>query len=261
MPTVNPDALIPGEGESPQSADQLRKLAEGLHLAREEERSRIARELHDELGQALTAIRLEIACVMTQLPGQEVLLKEKLQSVTAMIDSAVHSVRRISTELRPAVLELGLVAAIEWQAREFETRTGIACELHVPSHDVVLPGNALTAIFRIFQESLTNVARHSGATRTWIILAEEPGRLFLEVRDNGRGMAADPMNGRSLGLLGMRERAISIGGELTFRGRVGEGTVVKLRTPVKTSVRMVDTARLAAENQPGLTPRSAGKSA
>jgi signal transduction histidine kinase len=213
------------------SANQLHELAGQLHLAREEERKRLARELHDELGQALTAIRLEIAAALSKAPAQDTFFTKKLQSATAIVDSTIRAVRRIATELRPATLELGLIPAIEWQADEFRARTGITCELRLPSQDVVLDDDRLTATFRILQEALTNVTRHSGATKTEIVLEEHHDGLFLEVRDNGRGMTPNPVGKRSLGLLGMRERALFVGGELTIQSTPGAGTLVGARIP------------------------------
>jgi PAS domain S-box-containing protein len=214
-----------------QSAQQLREFAARLNFTREEERSRISRELHDELGQALTAIKMEITWAMSKLHEQPPVM-QKMQSAIRMVDSTIHSVRKIATELRPAVLDLGLVAAIEWQAHEFQARTGTECQLDLPSDEVSLGKDKLIAVFRVLQETLTNVARHSGATRTRIILREQLRDLVLEIHDNGKGMSLDQVSSGSLGLLGMRERALSVGGELTIRSSPGEGTVVTARIPL-----------------------------
>jgi len=213
------------------SAEQLHELAGRLHLVREEERTRIARELHDQLGQTLTAIKLDISWVAGKLPQGETRLTEKIQSVLDVADSTIALVRKIAAELRPLALDLGLLSAIEWQAQEFQARTGMECELKLPQQDVALDENRLSAVFRILQEALTNVARHSGASRTCILLEKHPRDLILEVRDNGRGLLADPMSCESLGLMGMRERALFVGGELSFHSNPGEGTVVRARIP------------------------------
>jgi signal transduction histidine kinase len=216
-----------------ESAQQLHELTGRLNNIREEERTRIARELHDQLGQSLTAIKMEIAWAMEKVPLGEPDVTQKLRSAIGMVDSTVNIVRRLATELRPAVLDLGLIAAIEWQAEEFEERTGTECQLALPAHDIVLDQDKLIAVFRILQEALTNVARHSKATQARIILTEQPRDLVLEVHDNGRGMDADEARRGSLGLLGMRERAVFVGGELTLTSSPGHGTVVTARIPLQ----------------------------
>jgi signal transduction histidine kinase len=142
-------------------------------------------------------------------------------------------VRRIATELRPGILDdLGLVAAVEWAAEEFEARTGTKCRLDLPEDDIVIDPERTTAIFRIFQETLTNITRHAEATEVDVRLAREDGNIVLEVRDNGRGIGEEELSaGRSLGILGMRERALLLGGELTIRGVPGKGTTVKVLIP------------------------------
>jgi PAS domain S-box-containing protein len=216
-----------------ESAQQLHELTGRLNNIREEERTRIARELHDQLGQSLTAIKMEIAWAIEKLPNGEPVVTQKMRSAIGMVDATVNIVRRLATELRPAVLDLGLTAAIEWQAEEFEERTGMECQVALPAHDVVLDQDKLIAVFRILQEALTNVARHSKATQARIILTEQPRDLVLEVHDNGRGMAADDARRGSLGLLGMRERAVFVGGELTLTSAPGQGTVVTARIPLQ----------------------------
>jgi signal transduction histidine kinase len=143
------------------------------------------------------------------------------------------SVRRIATELRPGILDdLGLMAAVEWAAQEFEARTGTKCHLDLPDGDIVIDPERTTAIFRIFQETLTNVTRHAEATRVDVRLGRENGNIVLEVRDNGRGIAEEQLSSsRSLGILGMRERALLLGGEFTIRGAPGKGTTVRVLIP------------------------------
>jgi signal transduction histidine kinase len=154
--------------------------------------------------------------------------------MSRLIDSTIQSVRRIATELRPGVLDdLGLMAAIEWQAQEFQTRTGIRCQVTLPVEDVTLDAASSTAIFRIFQEILTNVARHGSATSVSVSLKEQAGNLVLEAQDNGKGIAESEISSpKSLGLLGMRERALPFGGEVKIRGTPGKGTTVTVRIPL-----------------------------
>lgn len=216
------------------SYTKLRNLTARLESVREEERIRIAREIHDELGQALTGVKLELSLLHDQLPADRPALASRLESISTLIDNTIHSVRRIATELRPIVLDqLGLIPAIEWQAHEFRTRTGIQCTLDIYLRSVALSQAESTAMFRIFQEILTNVARHAKATAVNILLQEQGGRLMLEVRDDGLGVTeAELSDPTSLGLVGMRERALLMGGEITFAGTPGKGTTVKVWLPL-----------------------------
>ena len=215
------------------SLAQLRALTARLQTVREDERTRVAREVHDELGQALTAIKLEFTALLRDLPAVEVPVSLRSQSILNLLDEAIQSIRRIATELRPGILDdLGLVAAVEWAAEEFQARTGIKCHLDRPDADIGMDTERATALFRIVQETLTNVARHANAGEVNIRLAEEHGQVTLEVRDNGRGISEGQLSGnRSLGILGMRERALLIGGELTISGSPGHGTTVRVRIP------------------------------
>jgi PAS domain S-box-containing protein len=221
------------EQERQGSLEQLRALAARLQSIREEERTRVAREIHDELGQALTAIKIDLAALISALPPDLRQQSGRVESVLKLVDETIQSVRRISTQLRPGVLDdLGLVAAIEWAAEEFEARTGTKCRLDLPQDDIVIDRERATALFRIFQETLTNVARHAKATQVDARLAQENGDLFLEIRDNGTGISEERLSaGASLGILGMRERALLLGGELTISGVPGKGTVVMVRIP------------------------------
>jgi PAS domain S-box-containing protein len=214
------------------SREELRALAARLQSVREEERTRISREIHDELGQALTGLKLDLAWLRPRLKDRPE-LTERLQSVVARIDGTIDSVRRIATELRPSVLDhLGLVAAVEWQAQEFSNRTGIAAAVRLAASAAMPAADTATTVFRILQEALTNVARHAGATRVEIALDLTPEGVRLEVHDNGRGIdEAARAGARSLGLLGMQERASACGGELTIDGGPGAGTVLSLRIP------------------------------
>jgi PAS domain S-box-containing protein len=220
------------------SHEELRALSERLRGVREEESTRIAREVHDEVGQALTAVNLEIAWLEKRVASSGGLAKEKLseklKSMAGLIDGTLAAVQRIVTDLRPSVLdELGLLAAIEWYVKQFEERTGIAYRVRSELDDLRIVGEKATAVFRTLQEALTNVARHAGATRVEIGLSADAERFRMEIMDNGRGIqedqAGDP---RALGLLGMRERAHFLGGELAIRGVPGKGTAVELTMPL-----------------------------
>ncbi|MEP7199964.1 MAG: GAF domain-containing sensor histidine kinase, partial [Chloroflexota bacterium] len=226
---------LQAEGALKDSYAQLRALAAELQSVREAERTRIARELHDELGQALTALKFDLAWLTNQLVKKDVTLGQRARDVTAQMDTLIKTVRRIATELRPGMLDdLGLAASIEWQAREFQKHTGIPCEVHVPPHDLALAGEQATALFRIFQETLTNVARHAEAQHVVVKLESRDGSLLLQIHDDGRGVRADEIVGtRSLGLLGMRERAELLGGEFNIRGAPGAGTTVTVTLPLK----------------------------
>jgi PAS domain S-box-containing protein len=215
------------------SGDQLRNLAARLLSVREEERTRIAREIHDELGQSLTAVRLDLSWLAGRLSGRSGVTLERIRSTVQLADSIIQSVRRISTNLRPAVLDLGLAAALEWQTQEFQARTGIQCELRLLTQEVFAP-EVSTALFRIFQETLTNVARHAKATRVEVVEQKQRGRLVMRIRDNGCGFdPEDPSISRSLGLLGMRERAAILGGQVAISSAPGKGTTVTAWIPLR----------------------------
>ena len=213
--------------------EQLRDLAARLEAVREAERTRIAREIHDELGQALTALKIDLTWLRRRLPQPAPELAGKVDGMESILDDTAGAIQRIATELRPGVLdELGLQAAIQWQAREFETRTGIACRVEVPAEQPAVDAGRATAAFRIFQESLTNVARHAGATRVLVRFRLSAEALELSVQDNGRGISEGALSdSRSLGLLGMRERATSLGGTVTITGERGRGTTLTLTLP------------------------------
>jgi two-component system, NarL family, sensor histidine kinase UhpB len=215
------------------SLDELRALAGRLQSVREEERTRVARQIHDELGQALTAIKLESASLIRELPREAKQQSNRAESIAKLADDTIRAVRRISTELRPGILDdLGLAAAVEWVTEEFQARTGTRVQLTVPGVDVVVGREHATALFRILQEILTNVARHANATQVNVRLVKDDGSLILEVHDNGKGVSKEELSaGRSLGILGMRERALLLGGELTISGAPAFGTTVTVRIP------------------------------
>jgi signal transduction histidine kinase len=220
------------EGRVRERTEQLRALTLRLESLREEERSRIAREVHDELGGALTAIKMDISRLQTAVLRTAPELQPQLQSLLALVDTSVQTVRRIATDLRPALLDdFGLEAAIEWQVQEYERRTGIACEARLAIEAVLDPATA-TALFRVLQEALTNVARHAQATRVEVSLSEKAGALVLVVRDNGQGFEpADAARSPSLGLVGMRERVFAIGGSLALESTPGQGSTVRVTLP------------------------------
>jgi len=214
-----------------ESEDQLRRLAAHLISVREEERAHIAREIHDELGQVLTGIKMEVGWLQKRLKEPQLL--EKTESMSKLIDSTVQTVRKIATGLRPEMLDdMGLVAAVGWQAKEFQKRTGIRTRAKLPP-ERKFDFEISTAVFRIFQEILTNVARHSRATRVDVQLAASDERIELEVTDNGVGIPEGELRGRkSLGLLGMQERALLFGGEVVVSGVPGQGTRVAVSIPI-----------------------------
>ena len=215
------------------SRQELRDLASHLQSIREQERTDIAREIHDELGQSLTALKMDVHWVGHRVGDAQPSVGAKVGAMSKMIDATVQSVRRISSQLRPKLLDdLGLSAAIEWQAREFEQRSGIPCAIRSEPDDIVLDPARSTALFRIFQETLTNVARHAGASRVDVVLKDFPGKLEMTITDDGKGIGPEQVSdGRSLGLVGMRERVRSVGGKLEITGRPGRGTTVHVRIP------------------------------
>jgi two-component system sensor histidine kinase UhpB len=221
------------------SRELLRALAARLQLVREEERKGLSRDIHDELGQVLTGLKMELAWMRSRLsaPGavpREAIL-EKIAFLGAQIDASANSIRKLCSELRPGILDdLGLAAAIEWQARDFSKRTGIKCHLTNQTNDLALDADGNTAVFRIFQEILTNVARHAQASKVTVRVAETETMLVLEAKDDGRGIRQSDVTGvKSLGLLGMRERAMALGGSIEFQARQGGGTTVSLSLPLK----------------------------
>jgi PAS domain S-box-containing protein len=219
------------------SRDQLRALAARLQSVREEERAYIAREIHDELGQACTAIKMDLALISRKLTKRQTKLQAKVESSIQLVDSTIVTLRKIASELRPRTLDdLGLPAALEAQAQEFESRTGIHCSVTLPQH-LTLDTDRSTAIFRIFQESLTNVARHAHASRVEARLHREDDRIVFEIFDNGTGFDPELAKERkSLGLIGMQERALLLNGEFKAEGVPGRGTTITLTVPLAPSI-------------------------
>jgi len=213
-----------------ESEARLHELAGRLQAVREEERTRVARQLHDELGSSLTALKMNCAWTIERAKSEDV--QKRLRSSMDLIDETILVVRQLSTELRPGILDIaGLAAAIEWQAEEFQARSAIQCDVSAEGGED-LDSTRATEVFRVFQEALTNIARHAGATRIAIDLKQQNTDLVLNVYDNGKGATDDEINGRhALGILGMRERMALIGGSLSVHGKPGEGTSVMLRVP------------------------------
>jgi signal transduction histidine kinase len=213
----------------------LRELSSHLQATREEERSRMSREIHDELGGSLTGLKMDVSRLAKNadsLTADE--LRERAGAMSSLIDATVQMVRRIASDLRPGILDdFGLAAAIEWQLQDFCTRAGLEYEYQSNADDLPLDPASSIAVFRLFQETLTNVARHAQATRVTARLECGPDGLVLQVRDNGRGIRASEIdNSKSLGLIGMRERVQQINGQLSITGAPGEGTTVLIRVPL-----------------------------
>ena len=221
------------------TSEQLRALSARLHSAREEEGARIARELHDELGSALTSLKWDLEGIdkfcseSGRIDASK--LRVRLKGMMGLTDDTIDTVIRISSELRPGILDdLGLLAAIEWQAEQFEARSGIVCRIDSFVENIDLSREHATAVFRILQEAFTNILRHAKATRVNITVLVEALDFVLEIRDNGRGITeAESTGSRSLGLMGMRERVQLMGGRIEISGIPGKGTVLTLRIPIK----------------------------
>jgi signal transduction histidine kinase len=216
------------------SREQLRSLAAYQQEVREQERSRIAREIHDQFGQSLTILKMDLSWLkkLLAIPSPEV--DEKMAAMARVIEEALKNLHAVTAELRPVILDdFGLAAAIEWQVEEFRERSGIACRMESNGFEPDLPKDQAAALFRIFQETLTNIMRHARADDVLVRLAAHEGDVLLEVRDNGRGItAAEIDDPKSFGLLGMRERLYPWNGRVTFEGRPGEGTCVTVRLPM-----------------------------
>ncbi|RII27972.1 MAG: histidine kinase [Geobacter sp.] len=215
------------------SLSQQRKLASRIMSVREEERTAVAREIHDELGQMLAALQLNVS-LMAQEYSDHAQLVARTKAMENLITSSIMTVQRISSELRPVMLDiLGLADAIEWQAKEFQKRSGISCKTIILLTEKKQDRDLSTAVYRIFQEALSNVIRHSGATTVQVDLVERKGWLVLTVRDNGRGIAEqEKRDVQSLGIAGMRERAETFGGKLRICGAPQQGTALFVRIPL-----------------------------
>jgi signal transduction histidine kinase len=222
------------ESEMLESERTLKALSDRLLFVQEEERTRIAREIHDDLGQTLTALKMDVIGLMERTSDNAPAGAAMRERVLATLDATVKSVQRISSELRPSILDdLGLSEAIESEARAFEERTGIECEISLPEEAGRVSSVVATAVYRIIQETLTNVARHSNAARVELRIRFRDSDVLVEVRDDGRGITSQEVgSARSLGLIGIRERAELVGGTARFEGIAGRGTIVSIRIPM-----------------------------
>jgi len=216
-----------------ESRKQFQKLTMYLQDVREEERKKISLEIHDDLGQKLTAIKIDVAWLRQRLTQNPALLSSKIDSIYQLVDETIYTVQDLSVRLRPSILDdLGLIPAIDWQLDDFQSRTGIKCTKELMPEHYNFSKEMATTIFRIIQESLTNVARHAKAKNISVTLKEKNNKLILIIRDNGKGISQDEIsNSDSFGLMGMKERAAVFGGSLTIEGKKGKGTVVKLLLP------------------------------
>ncbi len=222
------------EEELKNSRQQLRQLLAHLQSVREDERTRISREIHDELGQALTALKMDISWLTKRLGSDRKELLDKALMMSRIIDMNIQTVKRISAELRPGLLdELGLTAALEWQAEEFQERTGIRCEIAVSPDDITLDRDISTTIFRVFQETLTNIVRHARAKKVRVSLKGRKSHIVLQVKDDGKGITKSQISSpKSIGLMGIKERVTFLGGEAKFAGEKDRGTTVTVTIPV-----------------------------
>jgi PAS domain S-box-containing protein len=226
--------LKDAENQLRQSEEDLRDLASSLQNVREEERAAIAREIHDELGQQLTAIKLDVSWLDRKIT-EDTVIKERINGVLMMLTEMIHTIRRISTQLRPSILDdLGLIEALKWLVRDFQKRSGIGVEFDCPEESLKLEPALTTGLFRIFQETLTNIARHAEATAVSARLYVEDDRLILTIMDNGKGFdPAAAKKKKTLGLLGMKERALMMKGAYEIDSQPGKGTSLRFSVPMQ----------------------------
>ena len=222
-----------------QAEEALRALSAKLRSAREEEGTRIAREIHDELGGILTGLKWDLEKIDNTLNtfgdcSELPIIRKRISGMTSQIETTISTVRRIASELRPGVLDdLGLIAAIEWQIDQFQLRSGLKCHWTTKTSEIEVSREKATAVFRILQEILTNVLRHAHATNLYVKVVRSKNYFEVEVKDDGQGITESQiMNSQSLGLLGMRERALLVGGEVRIAGKQGSGTTVVVRVPL-----------------------------
>ncbi|HTZ16834.1 MAG TPA: GAF domain-containing sensor histidine kinase [Dissulfurispiraceae bacterium] len=220
------------------SREQLRRLAVHLQTSREEERTEFAREVHDELGQALTALKMDMFWIRKRLPEHEGPLVAKIDAGLDLVDSTLRSVRRICTELRPDILDhLGIVAAVEWQIEEFRKRTGISCSVKISPRDIELDRNLSIFLFRIIQEAFTNIIRHSGATEVSFAMEGSKESVSVRIADNGKGILKKHISGaKSFGILGIKERVHFWNGNFSIEGAPGKGTTLTITVPLVKSM-------------------------
>jgi signal transduction histidine kinase len=222
------------EAELSESHHKLRELTAHLNLTRERGRKAFARKVHDELGTSLTMLKFDLAWIKRNYPTDDKSVVERFASMDELIHECTNTIQRITSELRPTLLdEQGLVAEIEWQAKEFERRSGISCMLKIDAAAPSLSQDKSINVFRIFQESLSNVMRHSGATSVKVSLAKAGQQVVLRIMDNGAGIRKQEISAHSsFGILGMEERARLCGGAITIKGIPGKGTTISVSIPV-----------------------------
>ena len=226
---------VQADAELRRSREELRELSTAAHTIREQEQRRVAREIHDELGQSLTALKMDVAWMLGNLSAGSPSLADKLTTMQGQLDATVAATRRISSDLRPLMLDdLGLIAAAEWLAQSFSERSGIPCDLRIRPPDLELAEPHASALYRILQESLTNVARHARAKRVEVSIERSNGAVRLRVRDDGRGFVpAEARTHKTYGLLGLRERTLLLGGEARVASEPGRGTTIEVRIPLE----------------------------
>jgi len=226
-------ARVKTQMELDESRQRLRQLAAQNEAAREEERKHIAREVHDELGQILTALRMDLSLLGMRFGSLDPAVNDKVIDMKGLVDRAILGVRNVAVNLHPTALDMGLVPAIEWLTNEFTKHTAIACVFHARKENIDLDETRAVVVFRIVQESLTNVTRYADASLVNITLGHRGNELWVEVRDNGRGFDVDAATkGKSFGLLGMRERALALGGQVRITSSPGQGTAIGLTIPI-----------------------------
>jgi signal transduction histidine kinase len=212
--------------------DELRELYTRQQNIREEERKHIAREIHDELGQLITGLKMDISWLKKKIIAKQPELTEKMNETIGLLDESVKTIRKISSELRPGILDdLGITDALRWLAKDFERRTNIRCSMNNPEGEINCSDEVKVVVFRIFQETLTNVMRHAHATEVNAELSRDAHSLTMQIADNGKGFDV-AVQTKTLGLLGMKERIINIKGELYISSAVGRGTTVTIIIPI-----------------------------
>jgi signal transduction histidine kinase len=228
--------LVKAEEKLQQSYQHIRQLVNHLQDIREQERTNIAREIHDELGQQLTGMKMYISWLNKKIPHQEKEIQNKFTATLELIEDTIKSVRKISTDLRPSMLDdLGLLAALEWQSNEFEKRSGISTEFINLTGNKEIPARLKTGLFRIFQESLTNVARHADAKKIVSSLQFDDDKITLTITDDGKGFTVKNIESKkTLGLFGMKERTMEMGGNYEIKSEPGKGTTVSITVPLNT---------------------------
>ena len=235
------------QAEIKRSRQQLAELSAHVEKVKEQERTRIAREIHDDLGGNLTAIKMALALLARRLPAEDAALAQKAAYLDSLVDRTIESVHRISGDLRPGVLDFGILTAIDWQAREFEKQLGIPCVVFSEVSELDLHPDQAVALFRIFQEALTNIGKHAQASRVRVRLAKIERDVHLEIADNGRGIAAtDRLKPNSFGIRGMTERVSALGGSLSIGAARGGGSVVAIRIPLPDAPAAADTPNTLA---------------